>query len=292
MTLTQIQIFVELSKVKSFSLTAEKMGITQSAVSHAIKKLEQELGVFLISRERKKLQLTDIGSHLLIYFKEIEQQLKNIDAEVVAQKNGVKGTVRLGVVWSIINTILPKLLNAYKRKYPTVDVSVFEGTEAEIEEWLTNNVIDIGILNTTNEQLDLIKLTEDQFFLAVPNGHPLSKKEIIDLKEIEPYPYIMTKSGCEPLIIALSQLYNTKLNVKYEAREVLTIVNMVKEKLGIAIIPELARPQNYLGITYVSLNTNFKREIYLATIKNGRRCHHKGNFIDFVAKGSKISGNG
>ncbi|WP_422091596.1 LysR family transcriptional regulator [Tenacibaculum ovolyticum] len=282
MTLTQIQIFIEIEKVKSFSKAAEKLGITQSAVSHAIKKLEQELDIFLISRERKKLQLTETGTNLLIYFKEIEQQLKNIENEIIAQKNGSKGSVKLGTVWSIANTILPKILNAYKRKYPLVDVTVFEGTELEIEEWLLNSVIDIGVLNTSNKGLNLVKLTEDRFFLATSSKHPLAKKKIINMKELEPYPYIMSKTGCEPLIQALSKLYNTYLNIKYEAREIQTIANMVKENLGVAIIPELAHPKEFQNIKYIPLNTDFKREISLATLKNGRVCSYVDRFMELA----------
>ena len=214
-TLSQIEVFIALSEEESFSNAAEKLGITQSAVSHAIKKLEQELGVYLISRERKKFYLTEIGKDILIYCREIHQQTKNISQEIAAQKNGTKQVIRLGTMWSVANTILPKLINSYKRKYPNIDIAVFEGTDQEIEDWLIKGVVEVGIFSSNNTKLALTQITQDQFFAVVPEKNPLAKYKLLDLKQLEPYPFIMSKGGCEPLILALLNYHQVSLNVKF-----------------------------------------------------------------------------
>lgn len=282
MTLSQIEIFVELAKEKNFSRTAEKLGITQSAVSHAIKKLEQDLGVYLVSRERKNFQFTEMGANLLIYCREIQQQVRNIKLEVKAQKLGTKGSIRLGTVWSVAHTILPKLLNAYKRKHPTVDILVFEGTDPEIEKWLFDQVIDVGIYSRHNQQLEQTKLTEDRFFAAVADDHPLSNKKILCPEHLGKYPFIMSTGGCEPLIRSIVDFHQTTLNVRYQAREIISIVSMVKANLGVSLIPELAIPKDFEGVRFIPLKTTFRRAIFLGTLKRGCLRKHINDFIRHV----------
>lgn len=281
-TLSQIEVFVALSEEKSFSNAAMRLGITQSAVSHAIKKLEQELGVYLISREQKKFFLTEMGNHILIYCKEIHQQIHNIKEEVDAHQNGTKGIIRLGTVWSVANSILPKLINSWKRKFPKVDISVFEGTDQEIEEWLLKGVVDMGIFSGSHPELDLIKLTQDQFFAVVSEENPLSQFKKLKLRQLEAYPFIMSKGGCEPLILSLLNYHQVSLNIKFHAREVLTIATMVRENLGVSLIPELALPKFYQRVKYIPLEVDFKRNIYLGMLKRGRAKNQFGDFITHI----------
>ena len=111
MTLSQIEILVELSNERSFSRVAEKLGITQPAVSLAVKKFETELDTIIVSREKKSFELTEIGHNILIYCKQIAKQTRNIRSEVLSSKLGTKGKLILGTVWSVNNTLLPKIIN-------------------------------------------------------------------------------------------------------------------------------------------------------------------------------------
>ncbi len=281
MTLSQIEIFVELCSEKNFSKTAAKLGITQSAVSHAIKKLEQGLGVNLVSRERKKFRITKAGTNLLVYCQEIKQQIQNIEVEVAAQKNGTLGTIRIGTLWSVANSILSKLLNAYKRKFPAIDVIILEGTDQEIEKWLLSRAVDVGIFSCYNKKLELTKLMEDRFYVAVPEKSPLASARMLAVGQLTKFPFIMSKGGCEPLIESIAQLHQAELNVKFEAREVLTIVTMVKENLGISLIPELAIPKDILGIKYIPLDTDYRRSIYLGRLKESRLRKTLDDFVEY-----------
>ena len=282
MTLTQIEIFVELAHQKNFSKTAEKLGITQSAVSHAIKKLEQELGLPLILRTRKQFQISETGTNLLLYCQEIQRQVQNIEMEVMAQKNGTKGNIRLGTVWSVANTILPKLLNAWKRKNPMIDVTVLEGTDVEVENWLLTRAIDVGICSRQNEQLHQVLLTQDRFFTVLSERHPLAYSKILRIKQLEHFPFIMSKGGCEPFIRYIAEQEATQLKVRFEAREVLTIVTMVKENMGVSMIPELALPKGIDGVRYILLETNFRRKIFLGTLKGKSKMPVLKSFLEQI----------
>lgn len=282
MTLTQIEIFVELAHQKNFSKTADKLGITQSAVSHAIRKLEQELGLNLISRTRKQFQITETGANLLIYCQEIQRQMQNIEMEVAAQKNDTKATIRLGTVWSVANTILPKLLNTWKRKNPMTDVTILEGTDQEIEKWLLTSAIDVGICSCLNEQLHQVFLTQDRFYVVVSDRHPLAWSKSLQMTELEKSPFIMSKGGCEPFIRYIEKEEKSQLKVRFEAREILTIITMVKENMGISIIPELALPKGIDGVRFIPLQTDFRRKIYLGTLKSRNKTPLLKSFLEQI----------
>lgn len=283
MTLTQIEIFVELAREKNFSRVAQKLGITQPAVSHAISKLEKELGTSLIVRENKDFNLTQIGHNILIYCKEIIKQTANVRSEVLSQQKGCRDKLILGTVWSVNNTLLPKIINSFKRQYPEIEVSVFEGVDQEIEEWLLEETIDIGVLGWSSDQLKQQKLAEDRYVAVVPKKHPLAEKKIVQVSELRTYDLISSKTGCGPLIKNIAKYHKVDLKLKYEAREVLTILNMVREGLGVSIFPELAIPIGFVGVKFIPLNTPITRNIFSAYKEENKSKPSIRLFLNHVA---------
>ncbi|HMB64061.1 MAG TPA: LysR family transcriptional regulator [Eudoraea sp.] len=284
MTLSQIEILVILAKERNFTKTAEKLGITQPAVSLAIKKLENELDIKLISRETKNFQLTRAGENILIYCHQIIKELENIRKETRSKKKGPVGRLILGSVWSVNNTLLPKFINSFKREHSEIDISIFEGLDNEIENWLHENTIDIGITGWKNDAFHQEMISSDRYVVVISKQHSLRNRKVIEPYELQHFPLISSRDGCGPLISEIAEYHNLELDIQYDAREISTILSMTRENLGIAIFPELAIPRGYTGLKYIPLNTSLKRRIWLNYNNNNAEKYEVLLFVKHVRK--------
>jgi len=184
MTLTQIEIFTLLAMERSFSSVAHKLGVTQPAISNAIKKMESELNTALISRLNKEFTLTEEGISILRFCEEIMVQVKNINNESQVNHTGQKTKLTLGAVWSANNKLLPKFINYFKRKNPLVRLTILEGSDKEIETWIEDGLVDFGIFSWTNKRLEQYIIAEDDYYLAISKRNVLSSKRRVKLKEV------------------------------------------------------------------------------------------------------------
>ncbi|HLR67080.1 LysR family transcriptional regulator [Virgibacillus alimentarius] len=250
MTITQFEIFVQVVESESFTKAAHYLNMTQSAVSHAIAGLEKELGCQLFIRNRRKgLYLTAIGERILIHAREILRRVSSISEEVDAITGIESGTIRLGSFPSASAHLLPKMLAFYQSHYPKVKLSLFEGTYHEVNEWLLSGIIDVGFSSLPHENLELTPLVEDKMVVVLPVGHPLEIKDVVSLEEATGESLILTKAGSEEIVKRMFDKEELKPNIAFEVQGASTILNMVKEGLGITIGPELALPMNEPGIT-------------------------------------------
>ena len=137
MTFTQLEVFSVLAKVGSFSRAAAALSITQSGVSHAIKQLETELGVSLLSREGGALALTDVGTRLLSRANDILQQKEALQQEASLEKGIARGTLRIASFGATSSLrILPVLMAQFQRAHPLVEMQIDE----VVDEVVGNNL--------------------------------------------------------------------------------------------------------------------------------------------------------
>ena len=136
MTLTQLEIFVAVAERRGFTLAAAQLKISQSAVSHAIRALEQEWGVEILRRHQGQIELTDIGARLL----QRVQPMLGLAAAIrqdASDALGMKlGTLRIGSFGPTSSQrLLPRILKDYRRLYPGIEIHVSEGPDRQVMEW-------------------------------------------------------------------------------------------------------------------------------------------------------------
>ena len=156
------RVFYAVAECLSFSKATEYLHISQPAISHAIKELEEQLDVKLFQRENKKISLTEEGEKLLTY-------VKNAFDSIVAGERALKdtqlhGKVRIGIYSHISTFMLPKLIKAFTKKHPKVKFTIFSSSDIEIKEKLNNRELDLAILHypifTDSEKFTEEKLCE------------------------------------------------------------------------------------------------------------------------------------
>ena len=263
-TLAQIQAFATVAGVGSFTLASEQLGMTQSAVSHAVAALEKELRVALLERDRTGIRLTDIGQRVLIQAQEMLACSERIRQETSAAVGLETGKVRLGSFPSVSAHFLPGLLRRFRQRHPGIDIVLFEGMDDEVREWIQTRAVDIGVVVLPTDGLETIAIPQDEFLAVVAPNHRLAKYRQIDLRQLSHEPFIMSKSGCQPLISGMFRKANITPKIQFEIIDLRTIFAMVQEGMGVTIVPEMALPSDCSGLHVISFEPKQFRHLAFA----------------------------
>jgi DNA-binding transcriptional LysR family regulator len=279
MTFAQLEIFVAVVECQSFSLAASHLGISQSGVSHAVANLEAELGVMLIERHRLGIAVTEIGKRVIRHAQEMLGLHDAILQEAAATKGLKRGSVRIGSFGPSASVqLLPQLMWAFGRKYPEIELRVFEGVEREVVEWLYDRCVDVGFVRLPNEMIDTIH----QLVVILPEEHRLAKKASIEPVELASEPFIMSAGGSRPLIEELFRSAGIPLNVRYRLQQVHSILEIVRRGLGVSIVAELALPEDRQGLSIIPLEPRVARRIGLAVRDRGNLPPASQAFFEFA----------
>lgn len=251
MSLTKLEVFQMVVEVGSVSKAAEALGLTQSAVSHALASLEAEWGFSLLQRDRSGVRLTSNGEHMLKYVREVlhwHDQLK----QQVAAINGLEiGTIRIGTFTSVSSQWLPSMIQTFRAAHPSIRMKWFEGDYDEIHHWIVNGIVDFGFLSlSASKALDTISLKKDPIICVVPMNHPFSAQQTVTLSQIEQEAFIMPKWGSDHDVRRILKENRITPNIQYEVVEEQAIMAMVECGLGISILPKMAiyRPSEHIRL--------------------------------------------
>lgn len=266
MTLNQLIILTKIIELKSFSAAAEEVYITQSAVSHSISDLESELGIKLIQRGKDGIYLTETGIKILKYANVIVENIERIRQEVDFKA----GQVRIGSFEGISINLLPGIIRLFKLKYPKINIKIFEGTEDEIKDWILSRTIDMGFITfpCNCNSFETVHLISDDMVAVLPETHNLSNKKLVNFNQLVEYQIMITwNSNCQILVKKAFKSFTGKLpQWKYKVSSIGTLLAMIKEGLGMAIMPRYALPAYMPNVKILPLEPVLKRRIGLASI--------------------------
>lgn len=197
----QMQYAVELAKDRNVSQTAERLGITQPALSKHILALEKELGVKLFDRSASPMSLTAAGEHFIREAQELlyreDQMLRSLEA----YKNGESGRLVIGISPFRSLYMIPDVVRRVREKYPDVEVVLHEPTSDQLRAEAAEGKYDFAIVNLPVDEtvLDVIPLEADSMVLAVPKGmaKTLPSTEDIDLSACASLPFVTVGQSLE-----------------------------------------------------------------------------------------------
>ena len=269
MTFTQLEIFVLVAQYQSFTLAAQHLNITQSAVSHALKSLEKHWAVRLMIREQNQIELTQIGQQLLLHAKEVLNTAQMMQQQVKASHGIQQGTLRIGSFGASASIhLLPELLKAYRIRYPHIEIFIEEGTDLEVSQWIQERQIDVGFAVLPRPHLITYPLLQDIFIALIPKSYPVSEKIALNIQDLQDYPFIMTKAGSQTHVEQLLRQYHIQPKIQYQLSQLLTILNMVNLQEGIAIVADMSMSAGLLrlhpNVVKRPLIPNTQRQIGLA----------------------------
>lgn len=257
MTITQLKYVLAVAEYKNFTVASEHCFVTQPTLSMQIQKLEDELDTRIFNRNKKPIQLTDIGLKIIEQAKIIVDESTRINDIVDQQKGYIGGDFKLGMIPTIMPTLLPIFLKTFVTRYPKVNLKIEELTTEEIIKKLTDGHIDVAIAATPLEN-SLIKervLYYEPFVGFVPKEHRLYQEKKLDIEKLDIEDILLLEDGhCfKDSIINLCGAKRTRTShFQLQSGSFDTLLKLSKEGLGMTLLPYLQtldlneRDVNYL----------------------------------------------
>jgi len=239
-----VKTFLIVNDLGSFTKAASELGYAQSTVTAQIRQLEEELGYYLFDRLGKKISLTDLGKQFLPYAEGLlrltaqAQYLGKEDADI-------QGTLRVGVLESLLFSSLTEVLPGFKKQFPHVELQIKMGSARDLLQWLKENELDMVYyshdLNRDNDLIRCYCRKEFLSFIAPPN-HPLTTKQELSLQEFLAQPILITeRSGlCFHRLQTLADEHESRLQHAVEIDNTKAISSLVSNGMGCSFLPRYA----------------------------------------------------
>lgn len=265
--LLQIEIFVKVVDMGNFTKAGEILTMTQSGISHNIASLESELGITLLNRGRNGITLTDSGERIIKNMRNILSEAESIKQEAASILGIQNGKINIGSFSSFASKVLPSIISRFRGEFEGIEINFYEGSYEQITRWVEEGKVDIGFTSLSHPlaHLEAIPLLRDRLVLIVPNHHHLAKNGQVKAEDLQGEAFIMPQLGCEVSVKQFLKEQEVSPNIQFNVEENQTIIAMVREGLGITIMPELALPYNLQGSIVKPLLPEPFREISIIT---------------------------
>ena len=284
MSVNKYQMFLKTVECGSFSKAAAEMSFTQSAVSHAVQALENELNVTLLSRNRGGVVLTADGRALLPRIEKLCAAHHEL-MQSAAELNGMDaGFVRVATFSSVSAQWLPSILKSFGERYPNIEFEVVTGDYyGQSEDWILQGKVDCGFLRLPSvKHLQTYALYRDELQVILPCGHSLADSDPFPAASLSTEPFIFLEEGQDYEISAALDKMGIRPNVKYTAREDRTMLAMVSKGLGISLLPELMVRHSPYPVVACRAPERFYRNIGIAVKDKKALSAATRRFVDYV----------
>ncbi|KHD84980.1 LysR family transcriptional regulator [Heyndrickxia ginsengihumi] len=254
MDLRKLLYFVTIVEEGQITRAAKKLHMAQPPLSLQLKALEEELGVTLIRRNTKTIELTAAGRTCYHRAKEILNSVDGMMLEIKEQENGIAGNLSIGTVMSCVS-YLPKAIQTFQQIYPRVTFQLWEGDSHRVEELLQTKTVDLGItrLPIESENLNIVNLNTEPLVAVQPNGWNVIQGSTIHIKELKHYPLMVLHGqggkGLFEIFVESCQNFHFNPKIICESPDVAALLTLVDSAVGIAIVPKSAielRPKGTL----------------------------------------------
>ncbi len=257
MELRQLQQFVAVAESASFSRAAEQLHMAQPPLSVAVRKLERELGAPLLKRHPRGVELTAAGEAALAPARACLASALEIHGVVRAAAHGERGRVRIGFVGSATYALMPRLLPAFRQRYPDVELALHESANLELLAKVEGGDLDIGLVRYPTGAASSLRfevIEQDEFCAVLPKGHALAARRRVTLAALSREPFIDYAStrvpGLHALVMLVFQQAGVEPRVAQEATQVQTVISLVQSGLGVALVPSVSARLAWPGVVF------------------------------------------
>ena len=270
MELRHLRYFVAVAEAANFSRAADRLHIAQPPLSKQIRDLEGELGVQLLDRRQRPLELTPAGS---VFLAEARSILARVDRSITATRQaerGESGQLTVGFNSSAANSILPDVLRAVRSNFEQIELVLQELTARQQLQALRRGEIDVGFMHRSlieerieegfeagNETLNFLTVMRESFLAVLPETHPLASRTELSLKELARDRFILPPShlgtNLYAQIVSLCGRSGFEPNVIQEAQWMQTILSLVSAGMGVTLLPENVLSLQRQGVVYRGL---------------------------------------
>jgi len=260
MEIRHLKYLVALGQELHFARAADKLFITQPALSRQIQQLEEEIGVKLVERTKRKVALTTAGAYFFDEATYVINHLEQVVQSTQRKAAGEEGEIRVGFVGSAMQNVIPDMLVRLNKEYPRLHTSLEELSNVEQLRALAHDRLDIGFLRMQHVPGDFEKkmVFEDSFSLVVPKDHKINAKSFTDLRQFSNEPFILFSSEYSQEyfdnIMSIFTDHDFEPHVSHRSVHANTIFRLVEKHLGVSIIPSALAKGVNLDVTFIPLD--------------------------------------
>ena len=298
-TLRQLRTFKTVADLTSFSAAAQRLKLSQPSVSYQVKELEETLGLPLLDRLGKRVQLTEAGNVLYNYARRMLDVLDEATVVIEEMRGIQRGTLRVGASTTVGIYLLPAALGAFKKLHPGLVISLEIGTRARVQDQVLRNELDLAVVGPAlkDPELAIIPFLSDELAVVAPAGHPLAGRRGLTLKDLADQPFIMREaaSGSRLSLEKAARKAGAKLRVAMELGSNGAIKHAVESGLGLAVISRYATALEFSSGRLVELDVRgfpIRRDWHIVHLRRRKLPASVLAFIDFLKETSWLSRNG
>jgi DNA-binding transcriptional LysR family regulator len=242
--LTDLQLFIAVAETRSITNGAQRLHLALASASERIKGLEQALGVVLLLRGRRGVELTPAGESLLDHARIVIHNVEALRGDLLAFARGVKATVRFLANTSGLSEYLPKTLAAFLGQHPHISIDVEERESAEIAHAILTGAADLGLAaeHALPDNIERIPFSEDRLVLIAARGDELAGRRQVDFSEVVERDFVglITSSALHAHVTGHAARLGARLRFRARMNNFDAIGEMVAASIGVAVMPEVA----------------------------------------------------
>ena len=243
-TLRQLRAFATLARTGSFTRAAAELHLSQPALTVQVRELESALGLKLVDRNTRRVQLTGIGRELLPVFERVLGDIRAVAENARELAAGDRGTVLVAALPSLCSRLIPTAIARLRRTHPGVTVKLHDTVAQRILAAVRSEEADLGIgsFGTLGSDFEISPLLEDRMVAVMPRRHPLAAKDAVTLREAALHPLVLmdTQSSVRAVVDEAMRHVSARAAPAYEVTYMSTAVGFVQAGLGVAILPATA----------------------------------------------------
>lgn len=261
MDLRHLRYFIAVAEELSFTRAADRLHIAQPPLSQQIRQLEEELGVVLLHRTKRSVELSGAGQVFLEHARQIMRATEVAAAQTRRAERGEIGRLSVGFFEHTSYTLLPPIFRSYRERFPNVDVSVRWFPVIGQADALRRGEIDIAFMRPVGDFEDITteELVTEPFVIAVPASHPFATKESLALSDCSAERFIMYTPHLAPdfhnMILRMCAAAGFTPQVALEVGQVYTCLGLVSAGIGLAFVPSSVQRIHLDHVVYKRLRS-------------------------------------
>ena len=290
MNIFHLQVLSAVAEHGTFSDAAMTLEVSQSAVSRAIAALETELGVPLLSRGRFGAKLTPVGEKVIGYAHQMLELKEQIEYTANLEKGLYHSRLRIASFRSAATHLLPASIALFRKQFPHVDITLSELEPSGVEQSLREGQTDIGLIPLPrSEEFKTVEIAQDEYVVLLPKTDKVPPKHL-SWEDLAGQSFILFNyAECTTAVRDHWARWKQPFEVAYVIKEDSTIVSMVAQGLGAAILPRLAAMPIPDDVYVRSLPIRLNRVIGAATLANTPLAPAVKMFLEVLSKQGRFA---
>ena len=288
MDIRQLKYFMAIVEEGNITKAAEKLHMAQPPLSYQLKLMEEELGVKLLERSTRKIEITEAGEMLKTRAEQIIELFDKTVKDIKNFNEGFTGTLSMGVVASSMGVIYPKFIQEYHAEYPDISFDIREGNTNRILEFLKNGIIELGIVRTpfNSENFESVSLpNEPMIAVTKPQSDFGWDKKNLNIDDLKDIPLILDRRF-EKMIIKACQQWGYRPKILCESEDTRTILSWVDVGMGIGVVPKSSKEfVNLMNLEYKEIEEfSLETGTCIVWVRDRRLSEAASNFLEIFKK--------